>query len=201
MITIGITGGVGAGKTSVLKYLEERDDTFIVYADRLAEDLQKKGGACYEPLINLLGVSVLNENGEIDRKICAARYFNEEGLLDKVEAIVHPAVKTHVILLIDKLKKEGVKKFFFLEAALLIECGYKEILDEMWYIYADENVRRERLKSSRGYTDERINSILASQLDNATFVANADFIIDNSGSLENSYAQIQNRLNNFFSEV
>ena len=76
----------------------------------------------------------------------------------------------------------------------MIECGYKEILDEIWYVHADVDIRRKRLKEARNYSDEKIDNILASQLDSASFSANADFVINNSGSLENSYVQIDERL-------
>lgn len=197
MITIGITGGVGAGKSEVLKYISENYNAEIMYADRYAEELEMPGGACYEPLVSLLGEDVLTNNLEIDRKKMSFQIFSNPALLDRVNDIVHPAVKTGVISKIEELKAEGEKDFFFLEAALLIECGYKEILDELWYIYADEDIRRKRLKSSRGYSDEKVDNILASQLDSATFAANADFIVDNSQNLETTFRQIDERMDSY----
>ena len=197
MITIGITGGVGAGKSEVLKYISENYNAEIMYADRYAEELEMPGGACYEPLVSLLGEDVLTNNLEIDRKKMSFQIFSNPALLNQVNDIVHPAVKTGVISKIEELKAEGEKDFFFLEAALLIECGYKEILDELWYIYADEDIRRKRLKSSRGYSDEKVDNILASQLDSATFAANADFIVDNSQNLETTFRQIDERMDSY----
>ena len=84
--------------------------------------------------------------------------------------------------------------FLFIEAALLIEDGYKKIVDELWYIFTKEEVRRERLKASRGYSDEKIDSIIASQLSEAEFRENSDFVIDNSGTMEESLLQIQKRM-------
>ena len=197
MITIGITGGVGAGKSEVLKYISDNYNAEILYADRYAEELEMPGGACYEPLVSLLGEDVLTNNLEIDRKKMSFQIFSNPALLNRVNDIVHPAVKTGVISKIEELKAEGEKDFFFLEAALLIECGYKEILDELWYIYADEDIRRKRLKSSRGYSDEKVDNILASQLDSATFAANADFIVDNSQNLETTFRQIDERMDSY----
>ena len=194
MISIGITGGVGAGKSSILEYIKSKCDCFVLTADRYAEELEMRGNVCYGSLVELLGDDVLSDNLEIDRKKMAVKVFANEELLKKVNDIVHPAVKTGIIEMMDRLENEGKVSFFFLEAALLIECGYKEILDEIWYIHADADVRRKRLKESRGYSDEKIDNILASQLDSASFSANADFVINNSGSLENSYVQIDERL-------
>ena len=84
--------------------------------------------------------------------------------------------------------------FFFIEAALLIECGYLNIVDEMWYIYAREDIRRKRLKESRNYTDEKINAIMDSQLKEEEFRKYCKVVIDNSGSLEDSYEQIDREL-------
>ncbi|MBQ9863185.1 MAG: dephospho-CoA kinase, partial [Lachnospiraceae bacterium] len=81
-----------------------------------------------------------------------------------------------------------------IEAALLIECGYKEIVDEMWYIYTNIDVRRKRLKESRGYSDAKIDSILKSQLSEEEYRKNSDFEIDNSGLCEDSFEQIRERL-------
>ncbi len=80
--------------------------------------------------------------------------------------------------------------YFFLEAALLIECGYKSILDELWYIRVSEEVRRARLKEARGYSDEKIDSIFRSQLKDDIFIANVDCVIDNSGDFSITANQI-----------
>lgn len=84
-----------------------------------------------------------------------------------------------------------------MEAALLIEDGYKQLVDELWYIYAGEDVRRQRLRQSRGYSEEKTESIMSRQLSEERFRENCDFIIDNSGSLEDSYRQIDRKLEAF----
>ena len=77
---------------------------------------------------------------------------------------------------------------------MLIECGYLNIVDEMWYIYAREDIRRKRLKESRNYTDEKINAIMDSQLKEEEFRKYCKVVIDNSGSLEDAYEQIDREL-------
>ena len=91
-------------------------------------------------------------------------------------------------------EREAGTQLFFLEAALLIEEKYNEICDELWYVYADEAVRRKRLKESRGYTDSKITSMIRSQLPEQRFREAADFVIDNSGPLADSIRQIDSRL-------
>ena len=85
----------------------------------------------------------------------------------------------------------------FVEAALLIEDHYDEICDELWYIYADERVRRARLKSDRNYTDERIDGIMENQLSEEEFSEACDFEIDNSGEFEETKKQIDQRMSKY----
>ena len=133
----------------------------------------------------------MDDNGYIINKKMSAKIFEDSSLLEKVNGIIHPAVKTYILDMIEAEKEKQEADFFFLEAALLIECGYKSIVDEMWYIYASDEVRRERLKASRGYTDEKIDSIMKSQLSNDEFIKASDRVIDNSGDLEATMSQIE----------
>ena len=196
MKVIGITGGVGSGKTEVLNLIDGMTKCVIVRADELAKSLEVRGEVCFDPLIELLGEGVLHENGEIDPKKMAQMIFAEESgnLRDKVNGIVHPAVKKRVLSMIKEADNEKKVEFFFIEAALLIEDHYDLIVDELWYIYADENVRRQRLRDSRGYSDEKINRIMATQSSDEVFRKYCKVIIDNSGTLEDTRRQLENLL-------
>ncbi len=194
MKVIGITGGVGAGKTQVLHYLQERTECRIIIADQAAHALEEPGGACYEQLVALLGKGVLREDGSIDKFRMAARIFGDKEILASVNAIVHPAVKTYITGVIEEVRKAGKPPYLFIEAALLIEDGYEQLVDELWYIHADAAVRRERLKSDRGYDDEKIDSIMQGQLPEETFYSHCSVVIENSGALEQVYRQIDEKL-------
>lgn len=200
MKIIGVTGGVGSGKTELLHYIEKNYRCRILLADEASHEVMQKGGRIYEPLVALLGSSVLDSSGEINRKEMAARIFSQEELLGRVNALIHPAVREFILEAVAEEREkaaagaEDAVDYFFLEAALLIECGYRSVVDEMWYIYCDLAVRRERLKKSRGYSDEKIDSILSSQLTEAEFRSGSDVIIDNSGNLEDAYRQIREAL-------
>ena len=191
MKIIGITGGVGAGKTEVIKMIEQLCSCIVVTADRLARKLEQKGEVCFEPLLDLLGDEVLDENGVIDAAKMARMIFapGAEDLLAGVNAIVHPAVKTRILQMIREEEKKGTD-YFFIEAALLIEDHYDTIVDEMWYIYADEDTRRKRLKESRGYSDSKIDDIFASQSSDDVFRRFCSVVIDNSGSIEDTKIQL-----------
>ena len=200
MKIIGVTGGVGSGKTELLHYIEKNYRCRILLADEASHEVMQKGGRIYEPLVALLGSSVFDRNGEINRKEMAARIFSQEELLGRVNALIHPAVREYILEAVAEEREkaaagaEDAVDYFFLEAALLIECGYRSVVDEMWYIYCDLAVRRERLKKSRGYSDGKIDSILSSQLTEAEFRSGSDVVIDNSGNLEDAYRQIREAL-------
>lgn len=186
MKVIGITGGVGAGKSMVLNLIKERCSCFILMADEAAHEVEKKGQVCYEELVDLLGREVLSDDGEIDKGRMARLIFapgNEE-LLKKVNGLIHPRVKEYILKSIDEHRAAGDVDYFFVEAALLIEDGYREICDELWYVYADEKVRAQRLKSTRGYSDERIRGIMDKQNNDAVFRKYCDRVIENNDDME-----------------
>ena len=198
MKVIGITGGVGSGKSALLSYIKGKYNCRIILADEAAHKVKETGQPCYRKLVELLSDEILDADGTINKGRMAAAIFQSEELLEKVNAIIHPAVKDMILCEIKQTREKGDVSFFFIEAALLIECGYLNIVDEMWYIYAKEDVRRERLKQSRNYSDEKIDAIMDSQLKEEEFRKHCRVIIDNSGILEDAYEQIDRKLGEAF---
>ncbi len=198
MKVIGITGGVGAGKSLILDYLKRNYIAKILIADDISKNLCISGERCFEPLIKLLGKEVLGPDGEIDRSRMASMIFENDSLREKVNDIIHPKVKEYIMEQIAECSQTGYYDFLFIEAALLIEAGYGNVVDEMWYIYTEASVRRSRLKASRGYSDAKIDSIMASQLTEAQFCKATQFTIDNSKDREFTYQQIRERMNLYY---
>ena len=194
MKVIGITGGVGSGKTQILDYLKAHTSCRAIVADEVAHELEEPGGVCYEQIVALLGEKILAANGRIDKAEMAAKIFGDRDLLVQINEIVHPAVKEYIIKAIAEEKETGRFDYLFIEAALLIEGGYDKIVDEMWYIYTDEQVRRDRLKASRGYSDEKIDSIIKEQLAEEEFYRHCSVVIDNSRTLQSAFRQIDEKL-------
>lgn len=194
MKVIGITGGVGAGKTRILDHLRKREDYRVIIADQAAHKLEEPGEICYVQIVELLGREILAADGRIDKVKLAARIFGDRAVLTRVNEIVHPAVKAYITGIIDELRREGRLQYLFIEAALLVEDGYGQIVDEMWYVHADAKVRRERLKENRGYSDEKIDRIMQEQLSEEAFYSHCDIVIENSGTLEQVYRQIDEKL-------
>ncbi len=198
MRVIGITGGIGAGKSKLLDYIRKHYKCEIYLADQVAHELKEPGTACYMQLLELLGDSILGEDGRIDNGKMAKMLFDDpesdRGLLQQIDQIIHPAVKEYLLVQVERAREKGETELFFMEAALLIEAGYLKLVDEMWYVYAGDEIRRERLRRTRGYSEERIDSTMASQMSDGEFRRLCDFVIDNSGALEDSYAQIDRKL-------
>ena len=190
MRVIGITGGVGAGKSEVMRLIAENADAYILIADEAAHAVERKGCDCYYALVELLSEDELAANGEIDKAKMALKIFEDESLRERVNAIVHPAVKRYILSQIEEERTLGNVDFFFIEAALLIEDGYDLICDELWYVYADEAVRRERLRRSRGYTDAKIDKIIEAQSSDAVFRKYCSEVIENNGDLSETRRQV-----------
>ena len=217
---LGITGGVGTGKSTVLAYLKDQYGAFLIQLDEVARQLQQPQEACYRPMLELFGIragncgtsrgsakagvcsehdtsfhqrsALLNEDGSFNRSAVAKLVFADDDLLSALNRIVHPAVKQRVRELIASHKDTAL---IVIEAALLLEDHYEEICDEIWFVYAEESVRRERLKKSRGYTDGKISEMLASQRSDESYQAGCTLTIDNSSeNIENTYRQLDEAL-------
>lgn len=189
MKVIGITGGVGSGKSEVLTYLEKEHGASVIKTDDVARELQKKGTDCHAEIVKHFGEKILRENGELDRKALAHIVFRNKEALQLLNSLVHPAVKEEVKERIRKEKELGTS-LLFIESAILFEDHYDLICDEIWYVFAGEETRTNRLRNSRGYSDERIKGLFKSQMSHDEMFERADRAIDNDGCFEESCRQI-----------
>lgn len=190
MMTIGITGGVGAGKSQVLTYIEENYNCKVIRADEVAHLLEEPGHKCYERIVAFLGTDILQEDKTIDKRKMAAAIFTDEKKLTAINEILHPEVKRYILEQIEQEREKQEIDFLFVEAALLIEEHYDEILDEIWYIHADTEVRSRRLMESRQYSAEKIADIMGKQLSEEEFRKHCSVVIVNNGDLMVTYKQI-----------
>ncbi len=201
---IGITGGVGAGKSKVLKLLEKLCNCRIMEADRIAEKMTLPGGLAYDKLINTFendDIWKLEDGKKIlDRPKTAQVIFSNEEKRKQFNKIVHPAVKAYILRESEIERIMDAHDFLILEAALLIEEGYDRVCEELWYIYTPEAVRRERLKETRGYSDDKIDAILASQLSEERFREVCVRTIDNSGSEDELERVLEDIISQFVTE-
>ncbi len=184
MRIIGITGGIGTGKSTVLHMMEQEAGVYIVETDRLAHTLMEPGQKTYEKIVDTFGTQILSEDGTIDRASLGKIVFEDAVKLEQLNAIVHPAVKEYIITDIAAKRKNGVVQFYVIEAALLIEDGYKAICDELWYIYVDREERIRRLIAGRGGDRAKYESVMENQATEEYYMTNCDVVIHNEGSLE-----------------
>lgn len=197
MHVLGITGGVGAGKSTVLRLLCENFNAAAIQADEVGKLLMEPGAKGYQQIIEVFGDGVLvndangSEHPPIDRERLASLIFADNNKRIVLNGIIHPLVKKYIIEEIARITCSESYDFIFVEAALLIEDHYDIICDELWYIYADEAVRRRRLIESRGYSDEKINKIFKSQLSDEEFRKHCSRVIDNSDGEADTLRQLK----------
>ncbi len=193
---IGITGGIGAGKSVVMDYLKNHTCSEVVLADDLAKELMSPGYDLNQKLQKVLSKEsfanpVFEEDGTIRKEAFASYVLSDDRLRESVNGLVHPAVKEEVLRRVKAHREKKDVDYFFLEAALLIEDGYKALCDELWYIYVTEENRRKRLKENRGYDDTRIDEAFRMQLEEYEFLDACCVTIDNNGTKEETYEQLE----------
>lgn len=192
---LGITGGVGAGKSTILQYLQERYHAEVLQLDAVAHLLMEPQRECHAQIIAAFGRDILAQNGGIDRQKLYQKAFTNETQVKRLNGIVHPQVKKYVKNWIMEKRMQKRASFLVLEAALLLEDHYELICDEIWYIFVRDDVRAQRLAASRGYTAEKTAQILKNQKSEEQFRAACQFVVDNSGDLlEKTYEQIDKGL-------
>jgi len=191
---IGITGGIGSGKSTILELLKNEYDGFVIEADKVGHILMEPGNPAYTQIVDYFGKDILNPDNTINRKKLGNIVFVDNGKLDKLNSIIHPLVKKYISNFINETKSKNDCCLIFVEAALLIEDNYDEICDYLWYIFADKDIRFERINKSRNMTRTAFENIVNNQLSDDAFRNKCDVVIDNSFTSENTKEQIDRAL-------
>ncbi len=186
MKIIGITGGVGCGKSTILHLIQKHANAYIIMADDVAKSLYTAGSPLVHDIAEEFGNVCVNSDGSVNKPVLADIIFSDENKRKKLNAMVHPEVKRIILETIDELKPLNKYDLILVEAALFFEENYDKFCDEVWYVTSDTSVRRKRLKADRGYSDEKIDNMLKAQLSENEFIKRCDKVIDNSGSLEDT---------------
>ncbi|RME62080.1 MAG: dephospho-CoA kinase [Caldilineae bacterium] len=185
-LVIGLTGNIATGKSTILKYLAEKGAA-IIDADKLAHRTMEPGGPAYEAVVRTFGRDILNEDGTINRKALGKIVFADAAALGRLEKIVHPKVF--------ELGKQEIMQanspVVILEAIKLLEAGAMVTLcDEVWVVISDAATQLKRLMETRGMDKAEAEQIIHMQPPQAAKVNQADRVIDNNGTLEELYAQL-----------
>lgn len=187
---IGITGGVGSGKSIIMDILKAHYHAGIILADDVGHDLMEPGLSNYLAIVDEFGTGILDSEGYIDRTALASIVFSDEEKLRILNEITHPNIKSEIIKRVYSMIDSGKYRLVAVEAALLIEGNYGPLFDEMWYISVEKEIRIERLAIGRGYSREKSLSIIDSQLKDEVYDQECDRVIDNNGSVNDIVCQL-----------
>lgn len=212
---IGLTGNIACGKSTVLALLREHG-AHVIDADQVTRELQQPGQPVYEQIVSTFGEAMLvAPGGPIDRPRLGALVFSDPAALRMLEQIVHPAVRERIMAWLEEVKEEGRRKkaeggkqqeevkpahpssFIFhpfdvavIDAIKLLEGGWKAVVDAVWVVTCSPEQQLARLMRTRGMSEAEARMRIAAQPPQADKVAQADVVIDNSGTLEATRAQV-----------
>lgn len=196
MKIIGITGGVGSGKSTIANLLKEEFNAKLFIADDIAKEFMEKGKESYIKVVEYFGKDILDKDDNINRKLLADIVFSDKEKLQKLNSFTHETVVNYLKLQIENLKKENTENFIVIETALMKETNVDKMCDEVWYIYTNEDIRRERIKKSRNYTDEKIDNIIRNQKSDEYFRQFCTKEINNNQTIDKILKQIKFLLGN-----
>lgn len=190
MFVIGITGGIGSGKSFVSKVLKEEFGAECIDTDSIAHLLMKKGEEAYTKIVQSFGDGILSSSLEIDRKKLREVVFRDPKKLKTLNSIVHPLVEEEVDRRLSRFRAEKID-LVCLETALLHEVGYEKKCDEVWFVSANQDERIRRLIANRGLTKEACEAIIKKQADEEAYRNDSDRMIENSSSEGETVRQIK----------
>lgn len=189
---IGLTGGIGSGKTTVAKVIEAKGYP-VYYSDVRAKEIVNDDEALKEKIVTLLGKDAYDEKGKYNRKWIAEQVFKDKDLLQKLNNLIHPAVKNDF----EDWVARQTARFVFKETALLFELGldkncYKSIL-----VTADENIRIQRVMERDGRTYKQVKEIISKQMTEEEKIRKTDFVIYNNAEV----SELEKNVNKIIVEI
>lgn len=182
-LVIFVCGGVGSGKSALLNLFKEEYHAKVLETDQIAHELLRIGQKGYTAYIDLLGESIVGENGELDRSKIADKIFSDLDLLQKINSILHPLVWNAVKDAVLEFRKES--GILVVESALLPDASeFADLLDVRIYLHTEDSVRISRLQKERGYSKHKIEAIMKSQPDFKEYMAYCDLCMENSNDVK-----------------
>lgn len=190
LITIGLTGGIASGKTTVSAMLTELG-AHVIDADKVGHQAYEPGTKVWDEVVAAFGREVVGEDGAIDRKKLGPIVFGDPAQLQRLNAIVHPRLKEMIGERIDALRAGGDTDIAVVEAAILIEAKWQSLVDEIWVTAAPEAIAKQRLIDRNGFAPEAAESRIRSQMSNDERKTHADKVIDTNCTLEEVRSQVE----------
>ena len=189
MTTLGITGGIGSGKSAACRIFEELGAR-VVYADAEAKRLMQEDPELRAELIEAFGPESYDASGALDRAHLAARVFGDAAQVARLNALVHPRVRERMLALIDEARADGVGLLVY-EAALIFETGADRVLDHVAVVDAPLETRIARVMARDGIPREAVLARMQHQLPAADLRRRADFVIENDGDLAHLRTEVE----------
>ncbi|OOB80027.1 MAG: dephospho-CoA kinase [Epulopiscium sp. Nuni2H_MBin001] len=186
MKILGIVGGIGAGKSTVTDIFEKNFDIHVINTDKIGHEVLLKTGKAYDMIIAEFGTAILDDDGEIIREKLANIVFCDEEKLKNLNSIMHPCIYEIVVERI----KQATNEYVLIEAALLIESGFYKLADIIIGVYADEDLRIQRIMNRNNYTYEQAKDRINAQLKWKDLRDMVDIVIDNSNDIEFTTTQV-----------
>ncbi len=187
MKVIGLTGGIGSGKSCVARFMEELGAGFID-ADKVGHEIYNPGTSGWQEVVETFGRDILDARGVIDRKKLAQKVFSSPENHQKLNAILHPKIRREVENRLNQFRQQG-KEITILEVILLVEAGWTDMVDELWLVVASKNITLKRLEG-RGLREPEALARMAAQTPFEKLKPHATVVIHNDGSLEELKAKV-----------
>ena len=189
MIVVGVTGGLGTGKSTVARIFQQLG-AVVLDADRIAHEVMRPKQLAWRRIVTTFGEQVLNDDQTINRALLARRVFREPAARVQLETIVHPQVIRHIRARLRQLSRNRRVRVVVLDVPLLAETGMHTMVDAVVVVSAPREVARERL-IARGLNPEEAQRRIAAQWDLAAKVALADHVVDNADGMEHTRRQVK----------
>ena len=189
MLRVGLTGGIACGKSTVAAMLRDLDLT-ILDADPLVHEMLESGQPVYEEVVREFGAEILTSDKKIDRAKLGAIVFADHTRLERLDQIIHPRVMDVITKWFAVLDRPGGPPMAIVEAALLIEAGYRGKLDRLVVVRCDPEQQLARLRA-RGLTEEQARQRITAQMPSDEKARMADDVISSSGSFEDTRQQVE----------
>lgn len=199
MRNIGMTGGIGSGKNQVADIFNQLG-FYTIDSDISSRKVMEKGEAAYEKIVSFFGSDILDKNGSILRKKLGDIVFNDKAKLKTLENIVHPAIYEYEKKERSKIYGKDDKAVVITHAALIIESGSIDKYDALIVISCPDELQVERVMQRDNFSEEKARNIVAHQMPNEERLKYADFIIDNSSTLDDLYNEVK-RVHNLITQI
>lgn len=182
MLTIGLTGAIGSGKSTVASILEGLGAP-IIDADKIGHAMYEPGGPAYDAMVEVFGRDIVGADGRIDRRRLGAIVFSNLKELRKLETIVHPRMTERMREMVAEMRTHGERRPIVIEAAILIEAAWDALCDEVWMVVAPRQSVVERLARQRTIDPKRVEAMLGMQLSDEERRQHATRVIENTGTI------------------